>query len=228
VGQRIDVSLLDVELASLVYVASSYLISGEPPRRYGNDHPNIAPFGTLPTSDGYVMLAIGNDAQWRRFCETVGHAALTADPDFATNEQRVRNRERLTAVLSEISRQRSSREWFDLLMPTGVPVAPIESLYRVFSDPHVRHSGLVEAVQHPTVGRFSAVGSPLSLSASPAETRHPPPLLGEHTEDVLAGVLGYGTEQIRALLGENVIGRSRSRAGGEALHEPSPSESEGG
>lgn len=209
-GQRIDISLLDVQLASLVYVASSYLVSGEPPRRYGNDHPNIAPFGTLPTSDGYVMLAIGNDTQWRRFCEIVGHAELASDPDFETNEQRVRNRERLTEALSEISRRRPSQEWFDLLMPTGVPVAPIESLDRVFSSPHVRKGGLVETVQHPTIGEFSAVGSPLKLSGSPAATRYPPPILGEHTQVVLAEILGYSPERIHSLVRDEVIKCARS------------------
>jgi crotonobetainyl-CoA:carnitine CoA-transferase CaiB-like acyl-CoA transferase len=205
-GQRIDTSLLDVQLASLVYVASGYLVTGEPPKRYGNDHPNIAPFGTLPTSDGYVMLAIGNDAQWQRFCETVGHGELVSDPDFESNEQRVRNRDRLIEVLSEISRRRSSREWFDLLMPTGVPVAPIESLGGIFSDPHVSKGGLVETLQHPLIGEFRAVGSPLMLSGSRPATRYPPPLLGEHTEAVLTEVLGYSQDRISDLAGRKVIG----------------------
>ncbi len=204
-GQRIDTSLLDVQLASLVYVASGYLVSGEPPRRYGNDHPNIAPFGTLPTSDGYVMLAIGNDAQWQRFCEAVDRPELGSDPSFETNERRVRNRGQLTNVLSEITRRRSSREWFDLLMPTGVPVAPIESVDRILSDPHVRDGDLVETVRHPLIGDFRAVGSPLRLSGSPVATRHPPPLLGEHTEAVLAEVLGYSQEHIDSLAKESVI-----------------------
>lgn len=205
-GQRIDTSLLDVQLASLVYVASGYLVTGEPPQRYGNDHPNIAPFGTLPTRDGYVMLAIGNDTQWQRFCKTVGRGELVSDPDFETNEQRVRNRDRLTEVLSEISMRRSSREWFDLLMPTGVPVAPIESLDGIFSDPHVSKGGLVETLSHPAIGEFRAVGSPLMLSGSRLATRYPPPLLGEHTEAVLAEVLGYSQDHIDDLAGRKVIG----------------------
>jgi crotonobetainyl-CoA:carnitine CoA-transferase CaiB-like acyl-CoA transferase len=161
------------------------------------------------------MLAIGNDAQWQRFCEVVGQPELGSDPDFETNERRVRNRERLANVLSQITRRRPSREWFDLLMPTGVPVAPIESVDGILSDPHVRDGGLLETLQHPVIGGFRSVGSPLRLSGSPVATRHPPPLLGEHTEAVLAEVLGYGPGHIDSLVRENVIRCPRSRARAE-------------
>ncbi len=208
-GQRIDVSLLDTQIAALANVASSYLISGNQPARHGNDHPNIAPFGVLPTRDGYVMLTIGNEGQWQRFCELVDRRDLAISTDFNPNSQRVANRDQLTEVLSAVLCERSSREWFDMLMPAGVPVAPIQTVDQVFADAHVAENEIVETVRHPQTGDIPMVRCPLRMSASPPSTRRAPPLLGEHTEDVLSALLGYGPEKIQALEEAGVIGPSR-------------------
>jgi formyl-CoA transferase len=198
-GQRIDVSLLDTEIAALANVASSYLISGELPARYGNDHANIAPFGAFQTRDGYVMLTVGNEAQWQRLCKLIERDDMASSAEFRTNEQRVANRNHLTEVLSVIFRGRTSHDWFDTLMPAGVPVAPIQTLDQVFADAHVVENEIVEIVRHSEIGEIPMVRCPIRMSASPPQTRRAPPLLGEDTEGVLSTLLGYSSEKMRAL-----------------------------
>ena len=204
-GQRIDLSLLDAQVALLSYVASNYLVSGERPRRYGNGHPNIVPYQSFPARDGYFAFAAGNDAQWKRFCETVGRAGWVEDSRFATNGARVQNRQAVVDMLSDLFRTRPAGEWMDLCESIGIPCAPINSIDEVFADPQVRARGLGVEVDHPTAGRVAMVASPLQIPTSPPQIRRPPPTLGQHTDEVLGDLLGCAPEEIRAWRDAGVV-----------------------
>jgi formyl-CoA transferase len=218
-GQRIDVSLLDVGLASLINVASAYLTSGIAPVRYGNDHPNIAPFGLLASEDGHIMLGVGNDQQWERFCTVVGLPRLADDPRFATNADRVSNRAQLAATLEPVMKSRSSERWFAELMNAGVPAAPVLSVEQALTSEHVTSTGIIQSISDAKFGEIKFVGSPLRLSETPVGITQPPPLLGEHTVDVLRDVVSYSEAHINALLEAGVIRALAARAPG-ASSEP--------
>jgi crotonobetainyl-CoA:carnitine CoA-transferase CaiB-like acyl-CoA transferase len=204
-GQYIDLALLDVQVACLANQAMNYLTSGNSPRRLGNAHPNIVPYQDFPTDDGYMILAVGNDGQFARFCEVAGHPELATDPRFATNKARVGNRDTLIPLLNKITIQRSTAAWIAALEAVSVPCGPINTLAQVFEDPQVLARGLRVDMHHPDVGTVPQVASPFRLSATPVDYRLPPPLLGEHTDAVLQDVLGLSTEAIAQLRADRVL-----------------------
>ena len=204
-GQRIDMSLLDSQVALLSYVASNYLIAGEQPRRYGNGHPNIVPYQSFPARDGHFAFAAGNDAQWNRFCEAVGRGEWAEDPRFSTNGRRVENRADLVALLEELFATRSAQEWMALCDAAGLPSAPIHTVDRVFADPQVQARGMRQEVDHPSAGRISILASPLQIPTAPTDVRLPPPTLGQHTEAILSQELGLSGDEIGDLRASGAI-----------------------
>ncbi|HEY6005291.1 MAG TPA: CaiB/BaiF CoA-transferase family protein [Anaeromyxobacter sp.] len=204
-GQHVDLALLDVQVATLANLAESYLVTGRPPARLGNAHASIVPYQAFATRDGHVVVAVGNDAQFARLCEVAGRPELAADPRFATNAARVESRAALVPILGALLAARPTREWVDALEEAGVPCGPINDLAQVFEDPQVRARGLRVEVAHPLAGAVPLVASPMRLSETPV--RHgTPPLLGEHTREVLADVLGMTEAEIEALRRGGVIG----------------------
>jgi len=185
-GQYIDLALLDVQVACLANQASNYLAGSVVPARMGNAHPNIVPYQDFPTADGDMILAIGNDGQFARFCAIAGHAEWASDPRYATNPQRVANRATLIPLLRRATVERTTHDWIDALEAAHVPCGPINRIDEVFADPQVRSRGLRIELPHATAGRVPLVANPIRMTGSPVAYRWPPPLLGEHTAEVLA------------------------------------------
>ncbi|MBR0565394.1 CoA transferase [Azoarcus sp. L1K30] len=204
-GQFIDMALLDVQVACLANQAMNYLTTGQNPKRLGNAHPNIVPYQDFPTADGYMILAIGNDAQFARFCAEAGRPELATDPRYATNRARVENRSTLIPALKHLTIERSTADWIAALEAKAVPCGPINTLADVFADPQVQSRGLKIDMPHPLAGSVSLVANPMRFSVTPVEYRSPPPALGEHTEQILQGTLGLSVAEIDALKGAGVI-----------------------
>ncbi|WP_342247417.1 CaiB/BaiF CoA transferase family protein [Pseudomonas sp. OTU5201] len=204
-GQHIDMALLDVQVACLANQAMNYLTTGNPPRRLGNAHPNIVPYQDFPTADGDFILTVGNDSQFRKFCEVAGHREWADDPRFSSNKARVAHRAELIPMIRQATVFKTTAEWVSALEEVGVPCGPINDLAAVFTDPQVLARGLRVELEHPLAGVLPQVASPLRLSDTPVEYRMPPPLLGEHTQDVLQRVLGLAAEQVEALRKAEVI-----------------------
>ncbi|NMG48327.1 CoA transferase [Azoarcus communis] len=204
-GQHIDMALLDVQVACLANQASNYLAAGQNPRRLGNAHPSIVPYQDFPTADGYMILAIGNDGQFARFCAEAGQPELAADVRFATNRARVENRAVLIPLLKKLTVDRSTADWIAALEAQAVPCGPINTLADVFADPQVQARGLKVTMPHPVAGEVPLVASPMRLSATPVDYRLPPPMLGEHTDEVLAGTLGLDARDIALLRKRGVV-----------------------
>jgi len=204
-GQHIDLALLDVQVATLANVALNYLVSGVVPQRWGNAHANIAPYQVLSTTDRPIVLAIGNDAQFRKFCDVADVPGLAQDPRFATNDARIKHRDALTRELETVLRTRPAAAWLAALEPAQVPCAPINDLAQVFADPQVRHRGMRVDVAHPSGGSVPIVASPLRLSATPPAYDRAPPLLGQHTEEILRERLGMTAEQVDELRRAGVV-----------------------
>jgi crotonobetainyl-CoA:carnitine CoA-transferase CaiB-like acyl-CoA transferase len=205
VGQHIDVGLLDVQVACLANQAMNYLISGSAPRRSGNAHPNLVPYQDFPTADGYMIIAVGNDAQFARLCAVMDLPALAADPRFVTNPARVINRIDLIARLSAVTVSRSTHRWMEALEKVGVPAGPINSLDAVFDDPQVRARNMQVELPHPVAGTVPLVANPLRMSETPVSYRSAPPLLGAQTREVLTQRLGMSEADIQKLSARGVI-----------------------
>ncbi len=193
-GQWVDISLLDGSVSWLTYVAAGYFATGTRPPRYGSAHPTIAPYQGFATKDGDLMLAVGNDAIWRRFAPVAGLDELVDDPRFSTNPLRVSHRDELLPLVADAMASRTSAQWVELLDAAGVPVGPIQTVDEVVTDPQVLARGMVGEVEHPTAGTLRTIGCPVRLTATPPQVRTAPPTLGQHTDDVLAEL---GLDQTR-------------------------------
>ncbi|WDD94476.1 CoA transferase [Burkholderia sp. FERM BP-3421] len=204
-GQHIDMALLDVQVALLANMNTNYLASGQAPTRWGNAHPNIVPYQTFQTRDGWIIVAVGNDGQFRKFVETGGRPELADDARFATNPERVRHRDALVPILEAMTRTLSRREWIDALEAAGVPCGPINSLDEVFANEQVVARGLEVELPHPSGANVRLVRNPIRMSGTPPEAKSAPPLLGEHTDAVLREVLGYDDAAIAALRAARAI-----------------------
>ncbi len=204
-GQHIDLALLDVQVACLANQAQNYLTTGVAPQRMGNAHPNIVPYQDFPSADGDFILTVGNDGQFRKFCEVAGHAEWADDPRFASNAARVAHRAVLIPLIRQATVFRTTAEWVGALEQAGVPCGPINDLAQVFNDPQVLARKLRVELPHPLAGTVAQVASPLRLSATPVEYRNAPPLLGEHTAQVLAERLGLDAAAIAGLRERGVI-----------------------
>jgi crotonobetainyl-CoA:carnitine CoA-transferase CaiB-like acyl-CoA transferase len=204
IGQYIDLALLDVQVATLANQATNYLVSGRSPERLGNAHPNIVPYQAFATSDSHIILAVGNDEQYRRFCAVAGAPHLAADERFATNANRVRNRDSLIPLLRDIFGLRTKSWWIAELEKAGVPCGPINTIEEVFADPQVQARSMRVTVEHASAGEIPLVGTPMKFSQTPAGALQPPPLLGEHTTQVLER-LGVDGDTLNVLRETGVI-----------------------
>jgi formyl-CoA transferase/CoA:oxalate CoA-transferase len=203
-GQYIDVSMMDAQVAWLTYQAGYYFANGQPPKRLGAAHPNLVPYQAFMCSDGkYLNVAVGSERIWQRFCQGMGLEYLRDNPDYATNVERVRNRAALVPKLQELFLTRSSAEWVEALIPAGVPSGPINDLADVFADPQLLHRQMYLEMPHPTLGSVKQTGIPIKFSVTPGGLDRPPPLLGEHTREILRE-LGYSVSQIDEMAEESV------------------------
>jgi crotonobetainyl-CoA:carnitine CoA-transferase CaiB-like acyl-CoA transferase len=204
-GQHLDLALLDSQIALLAYQNTNYFSTGKPPGRIGNLHPNIVPYQPFKTSDGEVIVACGNDNLFRKFCDAAGCAALAQDSRFATNGKRVENRAEITRVIQDIFSRRTTAEWLALLESAGVPNGPINNLAQVFEEPQVKARGVKIELEHAAAGKLPLVASPMRFSGTPLEYRLAPPLLGDHTDEVLRELLGKNEAEIAALRAEGAV-----------------------
>jgi crotonobetainyl-CoA:carnitine CoA-transferase CaiB-like acyl-CoA transferase len=204
-GQYIDMALLDTQVAWLANQNTNFLIGGEPPRRMGNAHPNIVPYQTFPTRDGDLILAIGNDSQFVKFCIAAGLPHIAADPRFVDNVARVAHRDACVSAIAPAMREKTTADWISTLEPLGVPCGPINRLDQVYADPQVQHRGMKINVSHPLAGEIPLVANPIKYSRTPVSQNTPPPLLGEHTEEILAEVLGKSAADLEALRTRKII-----------------------
>ena len=204
-GQYIDAALLDTIVAFNASQIVSYLASDQIPQRWGTAHPQVVPYEVFPTADGHIILAVGNDSQFASFCQAAGCPELAADPRFKTNSQRIIHREALIPLIAGIMRTRSKREWIQSLEAANVPCGPINNMKEVLEDPQVQHRQLRVDMPHPLGGVAPVVRSPLRLSETPVEYRLPPPMLGQHNEEVLKGLLGKSDADIARLKAGKVV-----------------------
>ncbi|MGA8393214.1 MAG: CaiB/BaiF CoA-transferase family protein [Burkholderiaceae bacterium] len=210
-GQHVDAALLDTQVAMLANMGANYLVGGKLPGRAGNAHQNIVPyqvFEVAPAADGHkdhLILAVGNDSQYAKFCAVAGHPELATDPRFARNQGRVRHRAELVPLLQDIMRTRNKAAWLEALEAAKVPCGAINNIAEVFADPQVQARGMVTTWQHPLKPDLHLVSSPIKLGATPVRTDLPPPMLGQHTDDVLRNVLGYADARLTALKDKGVI-----------------------
>ena len=211
IGQQVDMALLDTQVAMLANLGANYLVSGKVPGRMGNAHQNIVPyqvFEVAPAADGskdHIIIAVGNDSQFRKYCDVANMSGLGINPLFALNRDRVKNRAQLVPILEAVMRSRSKAEWLAALEAAKVPCGAINNLAEVFADPHIESRDMVTHWQHPYLNDLRLVSSPLKLSATPVRTDMPPPLLGQHTDEVLRGVLNYPDAKLSALKSNKVI-----------------------
>jgi crotonobetainyl-CoA:carnitine CoA-transferase CaiB-like acyl-CoA transferase len=204
-GQHLDLALLDSQIALLAYQNTNYFSTGTPPGRIGNLHPNIVPYQPFKSSDGEVIVACGNDNLFKKFCDAAGCPELVKDPRFATNGKRVENRGEITRQIQDIFGKRTTAEWLALLEGAGVPNGPINDIAQVFEEPQVKARGVKIELEHATAGKLPLVASPMRFSGTPLEYRLAPPVLGQHTDEVLRGLLGKSDEEIAQLRAQGAL-----------------------
>jgi len=204
-GQYLDISLLDVEVAGLANIASNYLVAGREATRWGTAHESIIPYQVFQTSDRPIAIAVANQKLWINFCSAVGKQDWLEDPRFESNPLRVENRAVLLPLVDEMFAQKTCDEWMDLLVTAAIPCGPVNNMEHLFSDPQVRHRGMLAEVPHPTIGTLKLTGVPIKASETQGTIRRHPPLLGEHTDVVLTETLGYSEDQINALKSKDVV-----------------------
>jgi crotonobetainyl-CoA:carnitine CoA-transferase CaiB-like acyl-CoA transferase len=205
-GQQIDIGMLDAHVAWLANQGMNFLATGENPPRLGNQHPNIVPYQVFATSDGFVVLSVGNDPTFKRFCENVGLAHLVTDPRFATNAARVENRALVTDTLAPVMKTKTTAAWVEMLEALKIGCGPINTLREVFADPQVEARGVVVHMPHAGTPRgVDVIANPVRLSETPPDYRLPPPLLGQHTDEVLGERLGFDAAKLAALRRNGVI-----------------------
>jgi crotonobetainyl-CoA:carnitine CoA-transferase CaiB-like acyl-CoA transferase len=198
-------ALLDVQVATLANQAMNFLASGVSPQRRGNSHPNIVPYQAFQTADGHIILAIGNDAQFERFCRLSGRDELAIDARFCSNSDRVKYRDVLVPQVAAIMLQKSSADWLVALNAEGIPCGPINDIEQVFADPQVQHRGLQMELDHPDAGKVASVANPIKMSLTPVQYDRAPPLLGQHTGEVLTRLLGLDAQEVSRLQQDNII-----------------------
>jgi crotonobetainyl-CoA:carnitine CoA-transferase CaiB-like acyl-CoA transferase len=204
-GQHLDCSLLDVQVSALANIASNYLVAGREAGRWGTEHESIIPYQVFATRDRPIAIAVANEKLWVNFCKLVGQEEWIADPRFVSNPKRVENREVLLPLIAEEMARRTCDEWMDLLVKAAVPCGPVNNMQNLFADPQVHHRGMIAEIPHPTIGTLRLTGMPIKYTETPGAIRRPPPLLGEHTDDVLSGVLGYSADRIDSLRRKGAI-----------------------
>ncbi|MEW5703589.1 MAG: CaiB/BaiF CoA-transferase family protein [Pseudomonadota bacterium] len=205
-GEYIDIGLLDSQIGWLVYEGQNYLCSRKVPQRQGNAHPNIVPYQTFQAADGHLVLAVGNDRQFQKFCGFAGCPELATDPRFATNPMRIANREELTRRLGDIILQKPVNYWTEALEKMGVPAGPVNNIREAFEDPQVRHRGMKIALPHVLrEAPVDLIGNPVKLSEAPVSYRLAPPTLGQHTEEVLGELLGMAASEFVTLQKKGVL-----------------------
>ena len=206
-GQFIDIGMLDTHVAWLANQGMNYLSTNENPARLGNQHPNIVPYQVMPTSDGYIVLSIGNDPTFERFCKLAGEDQLIDDPKFKTNADRVSNRDFVTNTLNEVTKKHSSEWWLAELEKQKIGCGPINTLSEVFADPHVKAREMVIEMEHQTTGKapLKLIANPIKMGQTPPSYRNPPPLLGEHTNQILSDSLGLSEVEIKNLKQKGII-----------------------
>ena len=202
VGQEVDVAMLDAVAALLTYQAGNFFASGNAPTRLGNRHPSIVPYETFAAADGDFVLAVGNDEQWRTFC---GVAGLPEEPRFATNRQRVTAYDELRPFVADRLRTQPRQYWIDRLTAAGVPCGSVRNLQEVFADPQLEAREMIARVEHATIGPLRTLGVNVKLSRTPGAVRSAPPTLGQHTEGVLLGDLGFSADEVAALRAKQVV-----------------------
>ncbi len=198
-GQRISVNLLAMQLATLINIGSNFLNGGVLPQRWGSAHPNIVPYEAHRAKDEYLLFGVLNERMWKSFCEMIAMPELQEDPRFSRNADRIKNRQCLGEVIDRKMQEKTVDEWVALFDKAGIPCGPINTFDRAFQDPQVLHLGLVKEVNHPHYGKARVVGPPATFSESEIKIQAPPPLLGEHNEEILTGLLGYSREKVEEL-----------------------------
>ncbi|MBY0337163.1 MAG: CoA transferase [Acetobacteraceae bacterium] len=204
-GQHIDIGMLDTHVAWLANQGMNYLSTGENPPRLGNQHPNISPYQEFPTKDGYIILAVGNDPTFERFCKSFGCEHLLEDERFKTNAKRVANRDLVTQTLTPVMKSRATADWVQALEREKIGCGPINTLKDVFEDPHVKAREMVVTLPHASGQEIQVIANPVKLSATPPDYRVPPPVLGEHSDQVLTGLLGLGADEVKALREKGIV-----------------------
>ena len=204
-GQHIDCSLLDVQVAALANIASNYLVAGKEAQRWGTAHESIIPYQVFRAKDRPIAIAVANQKLWESFCRTIGKQEWIEDPRFESNPKRVENRTELVGRIAEVVAQKSCDEWVELFVDASIPCGPVNNMEDLFADPQVLHREMVVEVPHETIGTLRLSGVPIKYSETPASVRLPPPLLGQHTDEILVDVLGYSQEQVEALRRQGAI-----------------------
>ena len=204
-GQYIDCSLLDAQVSALANIASNYLMAGKEAQRWGTAHESIIPYQVFETRDRPIAIAIANQKLWVNFCKLIGKEEWIEDPRFESNPKRVENREVILPLVAEVMAAKTCDEWVELFVQASIPCGPVNSMESLFADPQVLHRNMVAEVPHPTIGTLRLCGVPIKYADTPAIIRRPPPLLGEHTDEILSDVLGYPLEGIEALKQQGVI-----------------------